>query len=383
MEKIKVAQYLKEAILNELGVEADVFDSVGNLVSDPTPSTKRDAHINVWQAETEPRRYIQVLKDGAVHYYLDCRQELSEVQLGAIKMFASFAINMEGDGGKDEIFRNESRLVKKMLQKEAGLSYDDIVDEAAEIGYKIEHPMAVIVASLEVDRLYFLNLDLDYHSAEVEAKRSIVKELKDHVYMNRHDIVAFINRSTLVIFKAIEDTEDIQTLYRVTEKISEAVDEVLKAYRIFKYYIAPGEIIERFDESFEVYSKSMGYISYAQKVNLEHTIIDTNDILYYSMIVGMPKQGLYDTVTPKVKYLQQQNQVMVESLIQCFDAFTDNGCNIAKTAEATYLHRNTVKKYLDKLYALTGFDPQGDFKSMLVNKLILQQYLIANKEKLQ
>ena len=101
------------------------------------------------------------------------------------------------------------------------------------------------------------------------------------------------------------------------------------------------------------------------------------------MIVGMPKQGLYDIVSPKVKYLQQQNQVMVESLIQCFDAFTDNGCNIAKTAEATYLHRNTVKKYLDKLYALTGFDPQGDFKSMLVNKLILQQYLIANKEKLQ
>ncbi|MBQ9939137.1 MAG: helix-turn-helix domain-containing protein [Oscillospiraceae bacterium] len=383
MEKFRVAQYLKEAILAEQGIEADVFDSVGNLVSEPTQSTKRDAHINVWEAERDSKRYISVLKDGAVRYYLDCGQELSQTQLDAIKMFAAFVMNMESDAGREEISRSESRLVKKILQKDAKLNYDDIVDEAAEIGYKIEHPMAVIVASLEVDRLYFLNLDLDYHSAEVEAKRSIVKELKDHVYMNRHDIVAFINRNTLVIFKAIEDTEDIQTLYRVTEKISEAVDEVLKAYRIFKYYIAPAEIIESFDKSFEVYEKSMSYISYAQKMNLEHTIIDTNDILYYSIIVGMPKQGLFDIVNPKVEYLQRYNQVMVEGLIQCFDAFIDNGCNIAKTADATYLHRNTVKKYLDKLYAMTGFDPQGDFKSMLMNKLILQQYLIANKEKLQ
>ncbi|MBQ3048546.1 MAG: hypothetical protein IJC94_01185, partial [Oscillospiraceae bacterium] len=203
MEKFRVAQYLKEAILAEQGIEADVFDSVGNLVSEPTQSTKRDAHINVWEAERDSKRYISVLKDGAVRYYLDCGQELSQTQLDAIKMFAAFVMNMESDAGREEISRSESRLVKKILQKDAKLNYDDIVDEAAEIGYKIEHPMAVIVASLEVDRLYFLNLDLDYHSAEVEAKRSIVKELKDHVYMNRHDIVAFINRNTLVIFKAI------------------------------------------------------------------------------------------------------------------------------------------------------------------------------------
>jgi len=97
------------------------------------------------------------------------------------------------------------------------------------------------------------------------------------------------------------------------------------------------------------------------------------------MASRLPNKVRVESVNPKVAYLLSQNREMVESLAQCFHAYIDNGFNIASTAEAVYMHRNTVKKKLDKLHRITGFDPTGDFRDIMMNKLVLQQYLIESR----
>jgi DNA-binding PucR family transcriptional regulator len=81
-------------------------------------------------------------------------------------------------------------------------------------------------------------------------------------------------------------------------------------------------------------------------------------------------------IEPQVQEMLQQNQGMMDGLIQCFDSYINNGFSIASTARNAYLHRNTVMKRMRKLHKLTGFDPMGDFQSVLINKLILQQYML-------
>ena len=133
------------------------------------------------------------------------------------------------------------------------------------------------------------------------------------------------------------------------------------------------------DAAYHTYKEALECISYSQKTNLDHPVISHDDVLYYVITSRLPNKVRVESVNPKVECLLSQNREMVESLIQCFDAYIDNGFNIASTADAVYMHRNTVKKKLDKLYQITGFDPAGDFRDIMMNKLILQQYLVESR----
>ena len=165
-------------------------------------------------------------------------------------------------------------------------------------------------------------------------------------------------------------------------KLAEAIDEVLSAYRIFKYYIAPAELLPSFEDAHMAWKKAKDYISYAKKIHLSHPVIQLDDILFYAVSCGLPEEYMVEVIRPKAKELASKNQGMVEGLMQCFDAYIENGFNIANVAESVYLHRNTIKNRLEKIYSLTGFDPMEDFRSVLINKFIFQQYKIEIREDL-
>jgi sugar diacid utilization regulator len=122
--------------------------------------------------------------------------------------------------------------------------------------------------------------------------------------------------------------------------------------------------------------EAVDYINYAKTTSINHPIITWNDILDFSMTRSLPHGFYVDMIEPQVQEMLQQNQGMMDGLIQCFDSYINNGFSIASTARNAYLHRNTVMKRMRKLHKLTGFDPMGDFQSVLINKLILQQYML-------
>ena len=373
---------LKEAIQNELHIAVDVFDNRGNLVSISPNTTMRNATLDIHAVSVFENEIIPVYDGAEIVFYLKCEEAPQAHIAAAMRMFARAVVGYERKDRKaNRIFREETVLMSRMLSEEAAEYHNDIIAYGADLGYKLEHPMAMIVASLETNYNYCLNMNLGYESATIDAKNSVLKIVKEHMYMNKQDLVAFVQNNCLVILKAIEELNDIPKLYKMIGKVSEMVSDVLKSYRIFRYYVAPGEIVENFDTDYQTYQEALEHISFAQKMNLDHTIITQDDVLYYSMTKRLPNQLRIEIVEPKVKQLLSQNREMVESLIQCFDAFVDNGFNIASTADAVYLHRNTVKKRMDKLCKITGFDPFGDFKDVMMNKLILQQYLVESRER--
>lgn len=383
ISSIKLAQLIKDAIQDELHITVNVFDSKGRLLTSPAKQTVWEAQIDIRNLSQNSNRIIPVFDGDKTYYYLDCGRELPHPIVVAIKMFARVAMGFDRKELKfSGTLKLESALVMRILEQDAMFYHDDIVASAAELGYNLNHPMAMIVTALEENVAHCLNMEVGYQSATNEAKYGIIKILKNHLYMNRQDIVAFAENNYLIVLKAIDDISNRGQIYQTMRKLAEAIDDVLKAYRIFKYYISPAELLQGFEYAHVAWERAKDYISYAKKVHLSHSVIQLEDILYYAVSRGLPEEYMVEVIRPKAQELASKNQEMVEGLMQCFDAYVENGFNIANVAENVYLHRNTIKNRLEKIYSLTGFDPMEDFKSALINKLIFQQYKIEIREEL-
>ena len=371
---------LKDTIKNEFHLTAEAYDAQGKYINDSGSVAAWEPQLDVSALPAEEGTVIPLVSGEDLFGYLKLQEEVSPEIVSAIKLFVRAVWGYEEKGLRiNRVFQEETVLVSRMLSEDAKSYHNDIIAFGADLGYKLEHPMALIVASLETNYNYCLNMNLGYESATNDAKNSIIKLVKEHAYMNKQDIVAFVQNNCLVVLKAIEELSDLPKLYKVMDKVAEAVSDVLKSYRLFRYYIAPPEIIMNIDAAYHTYKEALECISYAQKTNLDHPVISHDDVLYYVITSRLPNKVRVESVNPKVECLLSQNREMVESLIQCFDAYIDNGFNIASTADAVYMHRNTVKKKLDKLYQITGFDPAGDFRDIMMNKLILQQYLVESR----
>jgi len=367
---------MQQAIEDELHIRVGIFDNRGNLLSSHSNGSKASMKFDLGMEEGAP--YVIPMMDGPVtRYYIVCDKDTSPDTISMVRMFANALQGFsQRQSGFSVTTQAESALARRLIAEDAPLFREEILSAAAGLGYHLDHPMAVIVTHLETNYNYCLNLDLGYESATDDAKLSIISVLRNHPFMNKHDLITFVQNDFLVIFKAIEELTNLPKLYEMQYKVMEAVDEVLRPYKIFGYYIAAGKIAESIDKVYRSYQEAVSYINYAKSADIGHAIITWDDILYYSMVKNLPHGYYTNVIEPRVKEMMTQNPEMMDGLIQCFESYINNSFNVATTAANAYLHRNTVKKRMDKLHKLTGFDPMSDFKSILINKLIIQQYLM-------
>lgn len=367
---------LKNSIENEFNTVVDVYDKQGNYVEEHVYDEKT-ANKSI---DIKDESLFSVSDKDGIYGYLKCNTYIPPQKAEAIKMFIRAVANLREKALViDKVARTETLLVNRMLSEDARIYYNDIVAYGAGLGYRIDHPMAIIVATLESNYPAHFNMNFEYESTTNDAKHHVLRLIKEHPYMNKRDIVAVTQDNHLVVMKIISEITDTNVLYKTIDNVSQMISDILNSYRIFTYYIAPGEIIETFADAHDVYVDSVNSLNYAKKMDLEHPIIKHGDILYNTLISKLPGRIKTETIDVIVKYLLDQNHEMVSGLIECFNAFINNNFNIANTAYEAYLHRNTVKKRLDKLYKLTGFDPMGDFDDIIMIKLILQKYLVESR----
>jgi hypothetical protein len=155
--------------------------------------------------------------------YVVCDEIPPAETASAIRMFthAVLALNQKLPGVNMSM-QVESLLAMRLLSDDAPMYRNDILSSAARLGYHLDHPMSVIVVHLETNYNYCLNIDLGYERATDDARQSVISALKQHAYMNKHDLISFVQNDNLVIFKAIEDMKDVRRLYQVQFRMMEA-----------------------------------------------------------------------------------------------------------------------------------------------------------------
>ena len=383
MISFRIARQIQTVIRECMGLSINVYENAGNLSSDPSSELPYHVRLSPEEMSGSDSRTVRIQNADETLCYISGVSELLPEQLTAIRLFVSaVSQTVRRHTSFDANSWEESRLASRILSSQAGIYRNEIISAAADLGYQIDHPISVIVVRLEINYNYSLNLELGYENAASDAKESILNILKHHRFFNKQDLITYVNNNDLVILKAVESMDDMSALYRAQDAIAAAVDEVLRPYRVFSYYISAGRIARKLDEAWGSYEEAVSYISYARKMNIDHPVVNMEDVLYSSICTLIPDKYMVTVIRPKVEKLQRQNPEMIDGLIMCFNGYVNNGFKITTTAMDEYMHRNTVKKRLEKLHQLTGFDPMGGFNDIFLTKVIIQLYQISKGEML-
>lgn len=376
----KYADEICEVIQQQYGEPACVLDQNG-MILNTLPSASNLLPPQKLLDSLEPSRLIRIPREDEPPVYIYFESPQDEERIRSVSAFASMLVSMDAFVKKhSRKRREEAAMVRRLLSDEATRYADDIKMAAADLGYNIVHPMSVIVARVELQSNYCLNMDLGYEGAASEASANILDEIRNHQFINKQDIAAFIDNNYLVVIKAIENTTDLPRLYRMQFELEKALDTILNSYHIFSYWISAGQIAETFSDAHASFMEATENISFAKLLNIDHTIIVEEDILFHKILSHLPKEYSINMIQSRVQSLFKENRETILSLTQCYDSFLDHSFNIASTAEALYLHRNTVTKRLEKLYALTGLNPARSFQDALNIKFILQQYWLGIRQ---
>ena len=312
--------------------------------------------------------------------YLYCMQPLAPDKVQSILLYFKLLFSYETERTRlDDALQADSALVSRLINGDPADFGPNIETLASQLGYRIAHPMAVVAVLLTPRFNYCLNINLGYEIAVDKLKKDIIHTLREHLYFNHQDIFAFVNEDYFVVVKNIEEINDRKRLYEMLLKCAEALDQILIDYKVFEYRIAVGRIVDSYRNCHLSFHDASAAIDYASKLQLSGSIVHPSDILCPMLSDNLPETLYCEKIEPAVKALQAESGELVLSLFECFNYYINHGFSISDTATQLYFHRNTVRKRLEKLHRITGFDPNGGFIDILFIQLIYSQYIMQQR----
>ena len=267
-------------------------------------------------------------------------------------------------------YTDNQKLIQNILSDITPEISKSIKNLASRLNCNINHPMAVIVAQMEENRFSYFNMDMGYSTAIKTTKERIIKEIYNHFNFNNRDIIAFTNEGFLVILKAFFSMEDLTSLYMLLHRNVEQIDAILCKYKIFKYVISNGHIVDHYSKIRSSYKEAMGNIEISKMIGLNSSIIFPEDILFEKLIDNFSVELIEMEIMPLVKKIDKTGMEKSRDLLELFEQCCACDFNISETASKCFLHRNTVSMKLDKLKEITGLDPMGRFKDRLLLRLL-------------
>ena len=374
-----------DVIKSNFGIDIDITDLNGiirfsshkDTISKSLPEICRYL-ADPSNGDTEWSSHIIPLNvDNQPYGFAYCHTAPSPGTVESIRLFLTMTAGYEIESTHlDESMNAHSILATRMLANNSAEIGYSIEAHAGRLGYRINHPMAVITAKLMPQFNYCLNMDLGYEIAVDEIKKTIINTLRNHISFNRQDILAFVQNDYFVIIKNIEEINDRKRLYQALRKTAEILDGILSNYRVFKYYIAIGRIVDSYNQVHNSFQDTVETISNATALCLPHPVVRPEDVIFCLFANAMPEELLCSRIDTALCAFYDKSPDLILGLFECFENFINNGFCIANTASAMFLHRNTVKKRLEKIKELTGFDPNGSFYDIFIIFIIYQYYLI-------
>lgn len=265
---------------------------------------------------------------------------------------------------------DNEKLIEYILSDITPEISKSIKNLASRLNYDINHPMAAIVVQMEENKFSYFNMDMGYSAAIKVTKERIIKEIRNHFNFNNRDIIAFTNEGYLVVVKAFFSMEDLTSLYMLLHSNVEQIDIILGKYKIFKYVISNGHIVDHYSKIRLSYREAIRNIEISKMIGMNSSKIFPEDILYEKLIDNFSVELIEMEIMPLIKKISKTGMERSIDMLKLFDNFCACDFNISDTANMSFLHRNTVSFKLEKLREITGLDPMGSFKDRLLLNLL-------------
>jgi carbohydrate diacid regulator len=190
-------------------------------------------------------------------------------------------------------------------------------------------------------------------------KNDVLKTIQGIFVGSPQEIASYTGGDRFVVLKIInlKDSDEIlrKKLFRIGKKIKDTISQKMK----FKVTIGIGEYHEDILGISKSFKEAMQALDVGTKLEGAGNIYHIND-LGIGRILAEIKKDTQEEIIKKTFYSVKdiKKKKINETLLETLKAFFDNNLSISKTAQAIYIHRNTLLYRLRRVKEITGLDPK-------------------------
>ena len=186
--------------------------------------------------------------------------------------------------------------------------------------------------------------------AKNEGDNLIMDTLKGLYATGTKDFVTVVDEKNIILVKALEETEDYQTLAQTARILVDTLNmEAMVSVRV-----SYGTIVKELREVSRSYKEAGMAMEVGKVFYVDKNIFAYNELGIGRLIHQLPP-SLCEMFLSEVFEADEREAFGEEELTTVF-TFFDNNLNISETARQLHVHRNTLVYRLEKIEKKTGLD---------------------------
>ncbi|GAA0590878.1 DNA-binding transcriptional regulator CdaR [Virgibacillus siamensis] len=188
---------------------------------------------------------------------------------------------------------------------------------------------------------------------------------------NGDSVCAFLNAQQIVYLKPLDDEDSYRYFMDEFRNRGHRLQEMLQVYGIDHVTIAAGNCCTSLECVFQSYREAAHLMSYGRKQSITPGIYNYYD---WDVLINMLPHHI-DTNIKEILMQRLRPLIDDESFMQLkndFLMYCNYNMNVSRTAEALFVHRNTLIYRLKKINAVTGLDT-GSFEHCTLLYFVLKE----------
>jgi len=214
-------------------------------------------------------------------------------------------------------------------------------------------------------------------------KNDVLKTVQ-RIFMNTpQEIVSYTGGDRFVVLKTInlKDTDEIlrKKLFRMGERIKNTISQKMK----FKVTIGIGEHHEGIQGLNKSFKEATQALDVGTKLERAGDIYHIGNLGVGKLLAEIREESQREFMGKTIYSVKNNKKKKInETLLETLKAFFDNNLSISKTAQAIYIHRNTLLYRLRRVKEITGLDPKK-FDDAIQLRLALKMRIYQGSNKVK
>lgn len=205
-----------------------------------------------------------------------------------------------------------------------------------------------------------INVDIDGFFDMTYDKRSVIQDsmirIKNLVARD-NNVNCFYTylRSNFIIYCMFQQNVSDVDIYEKVQSVAESLHEHLEI-KGYKHFIGISSVGTRISHITGSFKQSIDVIPLGRKLNSENVIYKYRDMLVYNLMRSLDYDQLYGIYSSTVKTLDEYDKENNTEFLLTLETYISHCKNISKSADALYLHRNTMLYRIDKIKDILMMD---------------------------
>ncbi|EKQ54835.1 MULTISPECIES: PucR family transcriptional regulator [Clostridium] len=256
------------------------------------------------------------------------------------------------------------RILSNILYVD-NFSVENIIEQAQYYGINLNRSYQIAVFHIDNLNEELQKLQIKDNGYINEIKENIKKSIKREFnnYGLRHMMTLIQGEFAVALIPTDMFSDDL--LIMILKNI---VKKVEMSYHL-QIVVGVGSSYSYIEEIKLSYQEAKNTIKISNILNSKEQIYFYNNLGLYAFLSQIKNDKFLDNYkNSKLKVLEDADKIQDGCLCDTLEAYLDNNCNANATAEALFIHRNTMRYRMDKIKKILGTD-LTDVSSFLELKL--------------